>query len=119
LPNKDEVADAVGIGAVVFHDLKNERMNSFDFNLEEVVRFEGETGPYVQYAHARAESILRKAGSPEIAVTGQTLSDPAAWDTLKLLSEFPATVVRASTEYEPSVIAKYAIHLAKAYNKYY
>ncbi|MBP5816372.1 arginine--tRNA ligase [Lactiplantibacillus plantarum] len=119
LPNKDEVADAVGIGAVVFHDLKNERMNSFDFNLEEVVRFEGETGPYVQYAHARAESILRKAGSPEIAATEQTLSDPAAWDTLKLLSEFPATVVRASTESEPSVIAKYAIHLAKAYNKYY
>jgi len=94
-------------------------MNSFDFNLEEVVRFEGETGPYVQYAHARAESILRKAGSPVLAADGQALSDPAAWDTLKLLSEFPATIVRASNEYEPSIIAKYAIHLAKAFNKYY
>ncbi|AVK62829.1 arginine--tRNA ligase [Lactobacillus sp. CBA3606] len=119
LANKDAVADAVGIGAVIFHDLKNERMNSFDFNLEEVVRFEGETGPYVQYAHARAESILRKAGSPAIDTTDQQLADPAAWDTLKLLSEFPATVVRASDDYEPSVIAKYAIHLAKAFNKYY
>ncbi|VDG18404.1 arginine--tRNA ligase [Lactiplantibacillus mudanjiangensis] len=119
LANKDAVADAVGIGAVVFHDLKNERMNNFDFNLEEVVRFEGETGPYVQYAHARAESILRKAGNPDLAAAGQTLSDPAAWDTLKLLSEFPATVVRASEAYEPSVVAKYAIHLAKAFNKYY
>ncbi|AVK62340.1 arginine--tRNA ligase [Lactobacillus sp. CBA3605] len=119
LANKDAVADAVGIGAVIFHDLKNERMNSFDFNLEEVVRFEGETGPYVQYAHARAESILRKAGSPAIDATNQQLADPAAWDTLKLLSEFPATVVRASDDYEPSVIAKYAIHLAKAFNKYY
>ncbi|MFD1420233.1 arginine--tRNA ligase [Lactiplantibacillus songbeiensis] len=119
LADKDAVADAVGIGAVVFHDLKNERMNNFDFNLEEVVRFEGETGPYVQYAHARAESILRKAGSPAIAADGQALSDPAAWDTLKLLSEFPTIVVRASDEYEPSVVAKYAIHLAKAFNKYY
>ncbi|MDQ7937154.1 arginine--tRNA ligase [Lactiplantibacillus sp. WILCCON 0030] len=119
LAHKDAVADAVGIGAVVFHDLKNERMNSFDFNLEEVVRFEGETGPYVQYAHARAESILRKSGQPDLATTGQQLSDPAAWDTLKLLSEFPATIVRASGDYEPSVIAKYAIHLAKAFNKYY
>lgn len=119
LKDKDAVADAVGVGAVVFHDLKNERMNSFDFNLEEVVRFEGETGPYVQYAHARAESILRKAGSPELAADGQKISDPAAWDTLKLLSEFPVTVVRASTEFEPSVVAKYAIHLAKAFNKYY
>jgi len=54
-----------------------------------------------------------------LAAEGQALSDPAAWDTLKLLSEFPATIVRASTAYEPSIIAKYAIHLAKAFNKYY
>ena len=57
LENKAEVAEAVGVGAVVFHDLKNDRLNNFDFNLEEVVRFEGETGPYVQYSHARAMSI--------------------------------------------------------------
>ena len=61
LANKDEVAKQVGVGAVVFHDLKNDRLNNFDFTLEEVVRFEGETGPYVQYSHARAMSILEKA----------------------------------------------------------
>ncbi|MGL5884692.1 MAG: arginine--tRNA ligase, partial [Bombilactobacillus sp.] len=63
LTNKEQVAHAVGVGAVIFHDLKNNRTDSFDFNLEDVVRFEGETGPYVQYTHARAMSILRKAGS--------------------------------------------------------
>ncbi len=61
LPNKDEVAKQVGVGAIIFGDLKNERMNSIDFNLEEQLKFEGETGPYVQYAHARAESILRSS----------------------------------------------------------
>ncbi len=62
LENKDAVAKQVGVGAVIFHDLKNDRLNTFDFNLEEVVRFEGETGPYVQYTHARAVSLLEKAG---------------------------------------------------------
>ena len=61
LENKEAVAHAVGVGAVIFHDLKNDRTNNFDFALEEVVQFEGETGPYVQYTHARAMSILRKA----------------------------------------------------------
>lgn len=61
LANREEVAKQVGVGAVIFHDLKNDRLNNFDFVLDEVVRFEGETGPYVQYTHARAMSILRKA----------------------------------------------------------
>ncbi len=120
LANKDEVAEAVGVGAVVFHDLKNERLNNFDFSLEEVVRFEGETGPYVQYSHARAMSILRKAGKTSFdAKASYTLDDPEAWETLRMLSDFPATVERAVKEYEPSVMAKYAIHLAKAFNRYY
>src|SRR5699024_6057728 len=62
LENKEDVAKQVGVGAVVFHDLRNDRLNNFDFVLEEVVQFEGETGPYVQYTNARALSILRKAG---------------------------------------------------------
>lgn len=120
LPNKDQVAHDVGVGAVVFHDLKNDRTNSFDFNLEEVVRFEGETGPYVQYSHARAMSILRKAGNPDIdPEKAYEISDPNAWEALRLLGDFPAEVKRATEEYEPSVIAKYAIHLSKAFNKYY
>lgn len=120
LANKDAVANAVGIGAVVFHDLKNERLNNFDFNLDEVVRFEGETGPYVQYSHARAMSILRKAGNPELSADqALAVDDPQAWETLRLLGDFPTVIARAMEEYEPSVVAKYALHLAKAFNKYY
>ncbi|CAH0418216.1 arginine--tRNA ligase [Periweissella ghanensis] len=119
LANKEQVAKEVGVGAVIFHDLQNERMNSFDFNLAEVVRFEGDTGPYVQYSNARANSILRKAGNPDLVNAELSLTDAAAWDTLKLLGEFPATVRRALNDREPSVIAKYALHLSRAYNKYY
>ncbi|MCZ2491929.1 arginine--tRNA ligase [Dellaglioa carnosa] len=119
LPNAEQVAKDVGVGAVIFHDLKNERMNNFDFVLEEVVRFEGETGPYVQYSNARAQSIIRKAGDVTISESNNELSDPAAWDTIKLLGDFPKIIKRAAKEYEPSVVAKYAIHLSRAFNKYY
>ena len=118
LVNANEVAKEVGIGAVIFHDLKNERTNSFDFNLDDVVRFEGETGPYVQYSRARAESILRKAGNVK-EFSEFELSDENVWDTLKALNEFPSVVKRAAAQYEPSVIAKYALSLAKSFNKYY
>ncbi|MFT8498580.1 MAG: DALR anticodon-binding domain-containing protein, partial [Liquorilactobacillus satsumensis] len=119
---KDQVAEEGCVGAVIFHDLKNERMNNFDFNLEEVVRFEGETGPYVQYSHARAMSILRKAAAAgdKVALAGTySLNDPDSWEVLSEIAAFPAMVKRAVNEYEPSVIAKYALHLAKAFNKYY
>ena len=120
LKDKKKVADEVGVGAVVFHDLKNERLNQFDFNLEEVVRFEGETGPYVQYSHARAMSILRKAGvNADSKLTINGLNDPESWEIIRLLGDFPEMIKRAVEEYEPSVIAKYAIRLAKAFNKYY
>ncbi|GEA94692.1 arginine--tRNA ligase [Weissella viridescens] len=119
LPNKEEVAHEVGVGAVVFHDLMNERTKSFDFKLEDVVRFEGDTGPYVQYTNARAQSILRKAGNPELVMDELTITDDAVWEVEKLLAEFPNTLKRAWREYEPSVIAKYALSLARAFNKYY
>ncbi|KRL61379.1 arginine--tRNA ligase [Latilactobacillus fuchuensis] len=119
LPNKAEVAKQVGIGAVIFHDLKNDRLDNFDFNLEEVVRFEGETGPYVQYTNARAQSILRKANQEVVADDQLVVADSNAWDVLKMLNNFPNVIVRASKEYEPSVIAKYALRLAKVFNKYY
>ncbi|KRK97892.1 arginyl-tRNA synthetase [Secundilactobacillus odoratitofui DSM 19909 = JCM 15043] len=119
LANKDQVAKQVGVGAIIFGDLKNERMNSIDFNLEEQLKFEGETGPYVQYAHARAESILRKASDVEVPTADAKISDPEAWDTIKALADFPDTVVEALKEFEPSDIAKYSIRLAKSFNKYY
>ena len=121
LANKDQVAHAVGVGAVIFHDLKNNRTDNFDFNLEEVVRFEGETGPYVQYTHARAMSILRKAGpqaQDEAAVFDSDVDD-VTWEILKQLANFPETVQQAAQLREPSVIAKYALRLAKSFNHYY
>ena len=118
--NKDAVAEAVGVGAVVFHDLKNDRRDSFDFNLEEVVRFEGETGPYVQYTNARALSILRKAGDVDYKdAENLAVTDPEAWDTIKMLQNFPDVVKRAAKDYEPSVVAKYVLKLAKSFNQYY
>ena len=121
LTNKEQVAHAVGVGAVIFHDLKNNRTDSFDFNLEDVVRFEGETGPYVQYTHARAMSILRKAGSQaqDEAAVFDTDVDDVTWDILKHLANFPETVQQAAQLREPSVIAKYSLHLAKSFNHYY
>lgn len=119
LPNKEEVAKQVGVGAVIFHDLKNDRTNSFDFNLEEVVQFEGETGPYVQYTRARAMSILKKAGVEVDTTQALAVTDEAAWDVLKLLENYPNVVKYAESKYEPSVISKYVISLAQAFNKYY
>lgn len=119
LPNREEVARQVGIGSVIFHDLKNDRLNNFDFVLEEVVRFEGETGPYVQYTHARAMSILRKADFTIDETKEYALDDKDSWEVVKLLQKFPEVVMQAAEKYEPSVIAKHAIQVAQAFNKYY
>lgn len=119
LPNKEQVAQAVGVGAVIFHDLKSERLNNFDFSLEEVVRFEGETGPYVQYTNARAQSLLEKAGVAVDLDAIHSLDDDFSWRIVKLLNEYPEYVQRAFDTYEPSVIAKYTIALAQAFNKFY
>ena len=120
LENKEEVAKQVGVGAVKFYDLKTDRNNGYDFDLDEMVSFEGETGPYVQYAHARIQSILRKANRKvDINNISLAVSDAEAWEIVKALKEFPNVVKRAADNYEPSFIAKYAISLAQAFNKYY
>ena len=119
LENKEEVAHAVGVGAVKFYDLKTDRRNGYDFDLEAMVSFEGETGPYVQYAYARIQSILRKANFTPSADATYSLSDPESWEIIKLLQDFARVVKRAAENYDPSLIAKYAINLAQAFNKYY
>ena len=119
LENKEEVAKQVGVGAVVFHDLKNDRMNNFDFELEEVVQFEGETGPYVQYTRARAMSILRKSGRTVDATQPLVVEDDYAWEVLKLIENYPNVVKYAEEKYDPSAIAKFVISLSQAFNKYY
>lgn len=120
LPNKDDVAKQVGVGAVIFHDLKNNRMNDIEFSLEEMLRFEGETGPYVQYTYARACSILRKAtGNKEYSAATYTNSWEKEWKVTSLLMEFAPAIKRACLNFDPSQVAKYIIDLAQAFNKYY
>ena len=119
LENKEEVAHAVGVGAVKFYDLKTDRRNGYDFDLEAMVSFEGETGPYVQYAYARIQSILRKANFTPSTDATYSLSDPESWEIIKLLQDFSRVVKRAAENYDPSLIAKYAINLAQAFNTYY
>ena len=121
LTNKEQVAHDVGVGAVIFHDLKNDRIENFDFDLDEVVRFEGDTGPYVQYTNARAQSVLRKAAKmgQEPSLSNNSLNDDWSFSVAKALADFPRIIARSSDKFEPSVIAKYALDVAKKFNKYY
>ncbi|PEA55455.1 arginine--tRNA ligase [Bacillus pseudomycoides] len=118
LKNKDEVARQVGVGAVIFHDLKNERMHNIEFSLENMLKFEGETGPYVQYTHARTCSLLKKSDI-DIEKQELQLTDDISWTVIKLLHRFPQVIETAFAKYEPSNIAKYILDVAQAFNKYY
>ena len=120
LPNKDEVARQVGVGAVVYFDLHNDRNKDIDFRWERALNFDGETGPYVQYTHARCCSVLRKAeafaaAEPDYSV----ITDDEAQDVLMLISHFPQVVRKAMEQSEPSMITRHTTQLAQAYNKYY
>ena len=119
LQNKDEVARQVGVGAVVYFDLHNDRNKDIDFRWERALNFDGETGPYVQYTHARCCSVLRKAGEVSAAPDYAALTDDEASDVLMLLSRFPETVRKAMEQSEPSLITRHTTQLAQAYNKYY
>lgn len=130
LPRKREVAEAVGVGAVVFGDLKNTRTLEVDFTLDEVLNFEGETGPYLQYTHARARSILRKAGAAgrtgtegdadaDADADAGSLTDAHSWQLIKWLSRFPEQLAAAADRLEPSILARYLIDAAQSFNRYY
>ena len=119
LADKEAVAHAVGVGAIKFYDLKTDRLNGYDFDLDAMVSFEGETGPYVQYAHARIQSILRKADFTPSVNDVYSLDDAESWEIVKLIQDFPRIIKRAADNFEPSIIAKFAISLAQSFNKYY
>ncbi|KMM36141.1 arginine--tRNA ligase [Guptibacillus hwajinpoensis] len=118
LKNKQIIAEQIGVGAVMFHDLKNDRRNDIDFSLEDMLRVEGETGPYVQYTNARACSILRK-GQFQSEKNSSIIVDKEAWPIITRLNEFPMAVDRAVKEYDPSQVAKYVLDLSRSFNKYY
>lgn len=120
LPNKREVAEMVGIGAVVFAFLSTRRVKDVNFEWEKVLTFEGETGPYVQYTHARACSVLRKADAEVRAdVDCAPLAEDDAFALIRLLVDYPAVLRRAAQDYEPFLVSDYLLTLSEAFNKYY
>ncbi len=119
LENKQDVARQVGVGAVVYSTLQNNRIKDIDFWWDRALNFDGETGPYVQYTFARCCSVLRKAPENLPAPDYAALSDDEAQAVLRLLSRFPEAVADAAERYEPSVVTRAATEIAKAYNKFY
>ena len=133
LADKDEVARIVGVGAVIFNDLYNQRIKDVSFRWEKLLNFDGETGPYVQYTYARCSSILRKAYDIEDSASDNDklntidtssidysiLSDDASIDLLKEINRFPDVVKDASEKYEPSIVARFSVDVAQAFNKFY
>lgn len=119
LPHKDEVAKQVGIGAVIFNDLYNGRRKDVVFEWKRMLNFDGETGPYVQYTHARACSILKKADTHQKDVDYSVLTDDASVAVCKLLDAFPEKVLEAAEKYEPSVISRQLMDIAQSFNKFY
>jgi len=120
LAGAEEVARQVGISAVIFADVSNRRTRDISFDLEEMLNFDGETGPYVQYTHARFCSILRKHGRPvDAACDVAPLDGDAEMRAVRKLADFPAQVAAAADGNEPSFIATYLIELATVANKFY
>ena len=117
LKNKDETARAVGTGAVIFSALCNNKIKDIVFSYDRVLSFEGETCPYVQYTIARCNSVLTKCGEPEAYYVEDVSEDEYA--VISELSKFGETVVSAGDKYEPSLITRYALDLATAFNKFY
>ena len=119
LENKDEVAEAVGVGAIVFYYLSNNRMRDINFMMEDALSFEGNTGPYAQYTYARTCSILSKAGEPLPAVNPPAQLCREEAELVKVLALFPDKVAQALEEYEPSVVTRYVLEVCTAFNRFY
>ena len=117
LENKDEIAEKVGVGAVIFGALYNNKIKDIVFSYDKVLSFEGETSVYVQYTCARANSVLAKA--EDIRLPNEYLPNAAEYEVVKSLASFKETLIEASEKYEPSYIARYAVDLAQKFNKFY
>lgn len=120
LPDKAATAEAVGVGAVVFMALSTSRIKDMVFSFDKALNFDGETGPYLQYTHARACSVLAKAGGVKNkSAAVRYLTDDASFAVLKLLNRYDEVVADAAEKYEPSIVARYLVDLAQAFNRFY
>ena len=121
LENKDEIAKKVGIGAVIFNDLSNNRVKDEIFEWDTILNFQGETGPYIQYTYVRTKSVLEKAGQvPDIKdVKSENLLDESSIRTLKLVYSFEDILKQVTDKNEPSILSRYLIDLAKVYSNFY
>lgn len=122
--NIDETAKEVGIGAVVFNELSNYRIKDYVFSWDKVLNFEGETGPYVQYTHTRACSILRNAGDDAVAKAkagfdAKYITSESAHRLMSLIYELPEVIVEAGEKYEPSIVTRHIVDISQAFNKFY
>ena len=120
LKDKKDTASKIGVGAVIFSALQNARIKDNVFSFDKVLNFEGETCPYLQYTVARANSVLEKGGqSSAVAPDFSVLDNGEAKEVAKCLNRFPQFVEDAAGAREPSILSKYLINLAQAYNKFY
>lgn len=118
LPGKEEIAEAVGVGAIVFHYLYNSRIKDIDFMLENALSFDGATGPYAQYTYARCHSLLEKGGLVDESIP-PVITCKEESDLLKTVALFPEKVLSALEDYEPSVITRYVIDVCSSFNRFY
>ena len=121
LENKDEVAKIVGVGAILFHDLYNQRIKDVSFKWDKVLNFDGETGPYVQYTYVRCASILRNIPSydKDATIDYSLLLDDEAIALLKEISRFPQVVADAAEKFEPCIVARFAMDVAQSFSRFY
>ena len=121
LEDKETVARQVGIGAILFNDLYNQRIKDVVFNWDKILNFDGETGPYVQYTYARCASVLRKAREITVPedIDYSILTDEATMNLLKDITRFPSVVKDAADKFEPFMISRFAVSVAQHFNKFY
>lgn len=124
--NVDITAKQVGIGAVIFNELSNGRIKDYVFSWDKILNFDGETGPYVQYTHARAASVLRNAGedadrliAEEQAADMEYVTGDSAYELARLIYEFPDKVYEAAEKYEPSIVTRQIVDIAQSFNRFY
>mgnify|MGYP001015501241 CR=1 FL=1 len=119
LDNIDEVAKIIGVSAIIYNDLKNERTRNIEFNLKEMLNFDGMTGPYIQYTRVRMHSILEKVRLENNHFNSNELNLSLYYDLIYLIGEYQNNLLKAKEQLEPSIIARYAYAIAKEFNKVY